>query len=213
MNKLKFIFSLYKPAGILRAVLITLRVMILPYSKLNSIIPKSGKIIDIGCGSGGLAHYLILSSTKRQVIGLDLSKQRIKYAKKTLESFKYRRNISFTSKNVINTHLPQADCYLLIDMLHHISISDQLKLLKKISSQLKQNSVMIIKDVDKSNYLPFLFGHIIEKILYPKENIYARSREEWLKLFDSLNLSCKVYGGAFYFPDSTLIFECRRKLN
>ncbi len=203
MNKLVFLFLLYKPQGIIKALWTILRIIILPYNKLDSLVPKNGTILDIGCGNGGLSNYLSLQSPKRKILGIDLSKKRIESAKKSIGK---RKNVNFALGDVIKIKKSKADCYLIVDVLHHIDFEKQERLLRFLAKKMNKNSRLIIKEVDPSNKIPFLCGHVIEKALYPKEKIYARPKKEWEKVFRSLGLAIKVTGGTFYFPDSTCIF-------
>ena len=84
MNRLISLFLLYRPQGIIKASWTVLRILILPYKKLDSLIPGKGTIVDIGCGNGGFSNYISLFSSKRNVFGIDLSKKRIESAKKSI---------------------------------------------------------------------------------------------------------------------------------
>ncbi len=207
MNKLISLFLLYKPQGIIKASWTVLRILILPYRKLDLLIPEKGTIVDIGCGNGGLSNYISLSTSKRDVFGIDLSKKRIISARKSVEK---RKNVKFVLGDVTKIKQPKADCYLVIDVLHHIDFLSQEKLLKFLTKRMNKNSILIVKEVDPSNKIPFLFGHLIEKTLYSKEKIYARSRKDWERMFRSLDLSIKILPGAIYFPDSTCIFILKK---
>ncbi len=176
MNKLVSLFLLYKSQGIIKASWTVLRILILPYKKLDSLIPENGTIVDIGCGNGGLDNYISLSSYKRKVLGIDLSKKRIASAKKTV---KKRNNIEFKLGNAVLEKLPKADCFILVDVLHHIDFQNQEKILKFLAKKLDANTQLIIKEIDPSDKIPFVFGQLFEKILYPKEKIYARSKKDW----------------------------------
>lgn len=208
MSKLGFLFLLYLPQGILKALWTILRVFILPYEKLNKLIPSDAHILDIGCGNGGFSNYLAIRSNDRDILGIDLSRKRITSAKKSVGK---RKNIKFILGDVITVKKPNANCYLIIDVLHHIDFRSQEKLLHFLAKKMNNNSMLIIKEVDPSSKIPFLFGHIIEKILYPKEKIYSRSKKDWGILFRSLGLVFKTIPGVFYFPDSTRIFVLTHK--
>lgn len=207
MKEFKFLFLIYKPQGIIKALWTILRVFILPYEKLNKLIPSDARILDIGCGNGGLSNYLAIKSEDRNITGIDFSKKRISDAIKTIGS---RKNIKFLQGNAVTTKLPKVDCYIIVDVLHHINTKNQDKLIRFFANRLDKNSLLIIKEVDPSDKVPFFFGHVIEKILYPDEKIYARSKKEWEQLFRSLGLSYRVLSGVFHFPDSTKIYVIHR---
>lgn len=208
MREVLSVFLLYLKPNPLKALWILLRLCILPFNKLNRVIPKVGLIIDIGCGSGFLSQFLSQSSRKRQIIGIDKSKGRIRTAISTLAG--KDSNVSFQLGDASKIHFPKANCFLLVDVLHHIPFSKQVSLLNSLSSRMKKDSLIIIKEVDSSNVLPFLFGQIIEKVLYPTETIYTRSKQDWVKLTSSLGLRSNPVREFFYFPDSTIILVCRK---
>ena len=201
------VFSLYLSFGFLHGLRAFLRILILPFWKIDKAFPKKGVIIDIGCGDGGLTNYLALKNRNRIMVGIDMSKDRIGLAKKTVKN---RKNIQFIKENAVTMSFNKADGKLLVDVFHHISFHDQEILLKSLSKKMDKNALLVIKEVDNSNFLPFWFGHVIEKILYTGQTIYTRSKEDWLVLFTSLDLSCKIESGSLFFPDSTLIFICKK---
>lgn len=206
--KLISFFSLYKHQGLAKTLISMIRLLILPFWKIDSVLPKIGSIMDIGCGAGIMSNYLAISSLTRLVFGVDLSKTRISTAK---ESIGKRKNIKFKLEDVTNMMIEKYDNYLMVDVLHHIPFSEQQKLLFLLSKKLKKDSLLIIKEVDKSNKIPFLFGHLWEKVLYPHEQINVRTKKEWLRIFTKLGLRCSILTGSPIFPDSTLIFVCRKK--
>lgn len=208
IRQLKLFFKLYKHQGTTLALIYLLRLSILPFWKIDNILPKKGTIMDIGCGAGIMSNYLAISSSERKILGVDLSKSRILSAKKSINK---RKNIQFKLGDVTKMMIEKCDNYLMVDVLHHIPFHEQQKLLLLISKKLKRNSLLIIKEVDQSNRLPFLFGHLWEKILYPKEKINVRTKKEWIKIFTKLNLRCNILSGSPFFPDSTLIFVCHKK--
>lgn len=209
MHKLIFLFRLYRPQGLIKAFNIILRILILPFWKIDKTLPDTGTIIDIGCGAGGLSNYLSISFPKRCLLGVDISKKRIEIAKKTVGE---RKNIKFKLENIMGMNFKETNHYLMVDVLHHIPFLQQEKLMLFLSKNLQRNSLLIIKEVDKTNTMPFLFGSLWEKVLYPQEQIYARSKKEWVKILNSLDLKYEILSGSFFFPDSTFIIICSKNI-
>lgn len=207
-KRLYKLFKVYSQFGLLSGGWTVLRVIILPFTQIDKLIKKEALIIDVGCGAGGLANYLAISSDRRKVIGIDLNKVRIKRAQGTT---KLMKNTEYIYGDVTEHKFSKADYYLICDVLHHISYEGQIMLLRSIVKKMGSKTTLIVKDVDKSNLLPFLFGHFWEKILYPREKINVRTKKQWLKVLNDLELSVKVEKGNWYFPDSTLIYVCRKK--
>lgn len=208
MQKLITLYNLYKPQGLMTAFVNTLRILILPFWKIDKALPRIGYIVDIGCGAGGMTNYLAIGSPKRELLGVDTSNERIHSA---LKSIGKRKNINFKLGDITRLEFKKSNNFLIVDVLHHISYSQQNKLLSYLSNKLSAKSILVIKDVDTSNKLPFLFGHFWEKILYPHQQINVRSRKQWLDIFKKLGLTVKILTGSPLFPDSTLIFVCQKK--
>ncbi len=208
MIKFWKLYKVYSSLGQIKAIWSVIRIAILPFWKIDRIVGRRNNIVDIGCGNGALANYLAINDYSRQILGIDYSKKRILDAKKTSP---LNRNVKFVYGDVVSKKLPPADCYLICDVLHHIPYEQQEKLLSSITKKMKKENVLIIKEVDPSNRVPFLFGHLWEKILYPHEQILTRTKKQWVKLLHKLDLAFKMETGAFYFPDSTVIFICRKK--
>src|SRR5690606_15650741 len=50
------------------------------YSLYNSLLPRNGQIVDIGCGYGFMAMSLGLVSSQRKVLGVDYDTEKIAVA-------------------------------------------------------------------------------------------------------------------------------------
>lgn len=208
MREVLAVFLLYFQINPLRAFWVLLRLLILPYNKLNRVIPKKGLIVDIGCGTGFLSQFLAQSFEKREIIGIDNSPGRIKTA--IAAALRKKTKVTFKLGDANKISFPAASCFLLVDVLHHIPFQKQLTLLSSLAKQMNQECYLVIKEVDSSNLGPFLFGQAIEKILYPDETIYTRSRKEWITELNTLGLRVTPLKEAFYFPDSTMILVCQK---
>lgn len=208
MSEVLSVFSLYLKSNPIKSFWVLLRLLILPYNKLSRAVPKKGLVVDIGCGSGFLSQYLAHTVKARKLVGIDTSPGRIKTA--LLANPGKKGGVSFKLGDASKIHFPQASCFLLVDVLHHIHFQKQLSLLTSLVKQMNKNCYLVIKEVDPSNLIPFLFGQAIEKVLYPHETIFTRSKQDWVTLISSLGLKVDTVEEFFYFPDSTIILVCRK---
>lgn len=126
----------------------------------ESLIPDKGLIIDIGCGTGILANFLVLKSDKRRVIGTDLDERRIESAKKTIMG----KDIEFYVKDIGDLEIKDCDAITIYDVIHHISPEIQLSLLKQCYSKLKKGGILLIKDVDKKPMLKYAFVRTLDQL-------------------------------------------------
>lgn len=156
--------------------------------RLDNIIPKNGKILDIGCGSGHYAEVL----NDREWYGVDISPESIKTAKKFYKEAKV---------GDITTHIPfpdkSFDYVLALSVFHHIHkcIPEALKEVKRV---LKPNGEIIVIDHDARNahtrnVTSGRFLHLTptksEKCLYPETvlKILKESGFE-VKEFDTIRI-------------------------
>ena len=158
-----------------------------PYEKLEQLIPKKGFIIDLGCGYGIFSNFLGLTGPQRQVLGIELDSQKIKFANRGI------KNVRFMKADITRIALREADVILLIHVLHHLnSFAEQEKLLVECKKRLTRNGKLIVAEVDKKPILKYILGWIADRILYPGDKIYYQMPNELGKLFRNLGFRFKM---------------------
>jgi len=179
-----------------------LKKIIWPLEEIDKILPQRGLIYDLGCGEGVIAKYLANSSASRRVIGVDVDKKRLPKIKS--------QNLSFEAGDIRSFRLETADGVIISDVLHHLSAIDQKKLLIKISQCLKKGGVLVIKEIDKNEFIRGHLSRLWDFLLYPKDKIhYWRSND--LRVFlKSLGFAVKITHPVRLFPGSTTLYICKK---
>jgi SAM-dependent methyltransferase len=136
-------------------------------------LAPEGRVLDIGCGDGALTSRL--SKNSREVIGLDISMEAIKRAKK-YES----KDLTFSVHNIERDPLEGGNGLIICgDVLYYIPFVSMRKVAKKLSDGLVDGGILLVID-----YLPaymetryyyrllsrFLTPIRIEPITYSPEN-------------------------------------------
>lgn len=122
---------------------------------LNNIIPKRGKILDLGCGTGHVAELL----SDREWYGVDISPKSVEKARAFYNEVKV---------GDITKKIPYPDDYfdyvLLLATLHHVykCIPETIKEAKRV---LKKGGEIIIIDHDDRNTQQRLMHHGILRIV------------------------------------------------
>ena len=164
-----------------------LKFHLFPFSKIETYIPKKGFIIDLGCGHGLLANLLGLTSDQREVLGLEINKNRIKYANIGI------KNTKFISGDITKIDIPQADHIIFTHVLHHLTTYEaQESLLKACHNKLKLGGSLIILEVARTPKWKFLISWFADKTLYPFEKINFRSVENLKTLLDKCKFNVDV---------------------
>lgn len=185
------------------------RYCMLPLSRINELLPKSGVILDLGCGIGPLSLFLVTASQGRKVVGWDIDKSRIKIAKKISANV---LNVNFEARDAEEEiKIPNLRGVVASDFFHHLNFSSQETVIRNVSEKLHKDGVFIIKDIDKSDTVRYWCSSFWDKIFYPKDKIYFRTKDEWTKLLSKYNFKVKVEKKVKWFPGSTTLFICRKQ--
>jgi uncharacterized protein len=115
------------------------------YKLFESLMPKKGKIVDVGCGYGFLPYMLMYKSRHREVLGLDYDEEKIEVAKNCAHK---RENINFETADVTQYEFPYADGFIISDVLHYLEPQQQVNVIEKLAQKINKNGVLVIRDAD-----------------------------------------------------------------
>ena len=176
--------SLYKEDGF-TSVFAKLRFWDAPFSELEKIVPKNGRILDLGCGDGIFANYLAITGPGRDIVGIELNKNRLKFASKGLKKTR------FLAGDVLKKEFLQADVVTMVHLLHHLpSRKSQEILIKKVSNELKTGGKLIIAEVSERPLLKYIVSWVTDVFVVPllferklfSGNVYYRRDKDWKNL-------------------------------
>jgi len=201
------IYSFYSGFSFKDKTYVSLRWKLCPFEKIESYLPKSGLILDLGCGYGLLANFLILKFDKRRVIGIDDSKTRLNIAKKTIRG---RKNIEFIKKNICNFNLPVCQGAVISDFLHHLPEKVSAELLKKIYRSLDKKGRFILQEVDRKPCWKYLTTLTIDRILNPGQKLNYQPAKYWQKLLKEVGFNVKIIPAHKGLPLADVIFICKK---
>jgi 2-polyprenyl-3-methyl-5-hydroxy-6-metoxy-1,4-benzoquinol methylase len=158
------LYTRYKRAPInpLERLVIYLRLRLSSYEIMESYVPSSGQILDLGCGLGMFTVYLALSSRARVVKGVDISNRRLQAAKFVSDQI---HNVAFERGDISEYAFREHDCILLIDSLHYFPASVQNELLKKCFTNISPGGRLLLKNSDKDNKFRHLLTAFYETIM------------------------------------------------
>ena len=116
------------------------------YELLHNLLPKSGLIVDLGCGYGYVDYMMAFLSKARTIIAVDFDESKILLA---ANCHIQPENLSFINSDIVDYDLPPACAYILGDVLHYLSSENQKALLEKCALNLNDDGVIIIRDVNQ----------------------------------------------------------------
>jgi SAM-dependent methyltransferase len=183
-----------------------LRFLVCPFRRVESVVPRSGIIVDIGCGYGLFANLLAVRSGERHVIGCDPDASRIKMA---CSSVGRRSNISFSvSKEV--AALPRCDVVTLVDVLHHIASDARLRLLEEIFRQLKPGGNLVVKDIDKTPRAKYLWNYLHDFVMTRGARCHYLGSLEMCRLLEQMGFLVVAEPLKTRDPYSHILYRCTK---
>ena len=201
------LFRFYSSLGGKVALYVRLRWRLCPFEAIEKYVPKEGPIIDIGCGYGLLANFLVLKSAKRDVTGTDLSPGRISAAQETTRN---RKRICFKLVNVLDLRLGEYSTMVMSDFLHHIDYQAQEELLTRCYQKLPQGGLLVIEEVDNRPLCKYWFNTIVDRILNIGEGIFFRNQREFRELLERIGFKVSIKKAHKGLPLSDILFICRK---
>ncbi len=183
------------------------RWFIYPFDKLEAYLPNKGAILDIGCGVGTFSVYSSLKNNSRQIYGIDTDKKRIIVAKKASQNIK---NVQFFKMSAFNWH-KKLNAIVLCYVFHHFPGSKQTLFLEKAYKLLNKNGLLIIKEINKDDFIRSKLSRLWDFILYPKDKINYWSRNKLISYLESMGFEVVNKREAILFPGSTIFYICTKK--
>ncbi len=118
------------------------------YQIYDQIIPRKGFIVDVGCGYGPITFMLSMLSNQRQILGIDYDAEKIAVAQHSFGS--KNNNINFVHGDIRTYPMPNADVFIISDVLHYLDKTAQNNVMVQCIHALNPNGLLLIRDGDTS---------------------------------------------------------------
>ncbi len=113
------------------------------YQVIHDLLPKKGRILDLGCGYGFMSYMLQFAAPERDISGFDYDEEKITVAN---HCFSRNENILFLKADINEIHCGPADAIILSDVLHYLKPDQQELLIKKCMDVLNKDGILLIRD-------------------------------------------------------------------
>jgi len=186
-----------------------------PFDRIEKFIPKEGNIVDLGCGTALLLNMLSLESDKRVLFGFDIDKRKIRIAR---ESVKGRDNIKIEEKDIssFDFNLPKTKCIVLLDVLYYLNFSRKKQLLEKSCNILEPGGLLIIKDIDRTFSLKYLWTFLQEFLavkvlgLTLANGLYFTNQKDYLRLLKECKFITHVFDLSKGYLYPHILYVCNK---
>ena len=148
-----------------------LRQVSFPFDELVKLIPRRGKLWDVGCGFGHLVKLLLQRNPRQKIYAFDIDSTKLR--------------VSGVKRGVPKSRVKTIT---LIDVLYLMTDGQKIKLLQKLFNKLQRGGKLIIAIVPKDRswqyYLAWLQEWVMVKLLgktESKEKAINFETENWLR--------------------------------
>jgi len=201
------VFSLYDGFKFWERWHVKLRWRLCPFLQIAGYVPEAARVVDIGCGRGLLANYLAISSASREVTGIDKQVRRLEAARNSIRG---RSNIHFRLQDALDLRREKFDVIVISDMLHHLTYSQQEKLLEHCCRILPEGGLLLLEDVTPDPKWKYIAHFLIDRTLNCGRRQNFRRLEEWKSYLENLGFEVEHFPAHHHIPLPDFLLRCRK---
>ena len=191
----KKLYAIFKGHGAWTALYTRIKFKICPLLAIEPLLPRAGRVLDLGCGNGLFAAILKLGSPERIISGFDLDEKKIDAAR---AAFKNWAGMDFCVGDLIHSEYPAVDIITIIDVLYLIPLDAQQAILRKCHAALPAGGVLAVKDMDTRPRWKYAWNMIQETLAVKiigftlGGRFYFQSRKNFTALLDRVGFDVEV---------------------
>ncbi|HAR41094.1 MAG TPA: hypothetical protein DCS07_00420 [Bdellovibrionales bacterium] len=183
-----------------------------PYLEMVRHLPKSGTILDLGCGHGLLAKAIALTRLRCQVTAFDHDETRIRLAEtaaKNIGNLRFRVNGMKFPEQKFNG-------ITLIDVMHYFPPAAQKELIDQAYAALAPGGRLLVREVEPEAGIISSLNRFYEKLATStgftrskSEDLHFRNTAQWEALFREAGFQVRSERcSSIFFSD--VLFICER---
>lgn len=138
-----------------------LRLRTFPFESILKAIPRSGLMVDSGCGFGFSSFMASRQYPRLKVVAFDPDEEKIKVASRLLESLPH---VTVTQSFArIPKH--QANAVVLLDVLYLVPTTQKKKFLENLGALLKRNGLLLLSFVPQERTWRYWLAFVQERVM------------------------------------------------
>lgn len=142
------------------------RPYICPLHELLPLIqPKGASVFDVGCGGGAFLKLVGEFCSSSRLAGVDVDSTVVAKAQELLSGWIGDLDIRLYDGINLPECISQFDYITMIDVLHHVPLTEKINLLQNIFSKMKNGSSLILKDIDADLRFWLMFNKFHDLLL------------------------------------------------
>ena len=173
----------------------------------HGLIPDQARVLDIGCGQGLLASWLLsarvmhaagdwpshwpAAPTPRALHGIELMQKDVERARRALGDAAV-----FTAGDMCSADFGRVDAVVVLDVLHYVGIEAQDDVLRRIRNALAPRGVLVLRVGDADGGWPFRFSVWVDHVVtfvrgHRNSRLHCRPLAAWKETLAGLGFTVR----------------------
>jgi 2-polyprenyl-6-hydroxyphenyl methylase/3-demethylubiquinone-9 3-methyltransferase len=136
---------LYRPLPLPVRMHTRIRAWTCPFGPLLDRVPAEGRLLEVGCGHGLFANAAALGHPRLEVVGVDPSPDKMRWAQATVDG---RPNVRFAQAWIDDVHERNFDLLAVIDVLYLVAREAWPGFVRACRERLRPGGRLLLKEVD-----------------------------------------------------------------
>jgi 2-polyprenyl-3-methyl-5-hydroxy-6-metoxy-1,4-benzoquinol methylase len=182
--------------------------------EIGQYLPKSGNIMDIGCGFGLFTNYYALLSPDRRFISLDINKTRIQAARQASTKLNLSAQITYCASPAEQLSKVSGifQAAYMLDIIHHLRKDSYTELLNTIYTKLSPQGILILKDIATTPKWKVWFTWLLDILMTPKSPPHYVSVATLRDQLEKIGFDVKIHELRDILPYPHVLYVCRKNL-
>ncbi|MFZ3218867.1 MAG: class I SAM-dependent methyltransferase [Rhodoferax sp.] len=171
----------------------------------HGVFPDGAHVLDLGCGRGLLAAWLLAAEQLRadgswpasltqpprglRFRGLEQVGQDVACGNRALQSVHGQR-VRLQVGDICSAELGDVDAIALLDVLHYIPYAEQEQLLDRVRTALGGGGIFVTRVGDSGGGLRFALSQLVDRGIafirgYRTQHLWCRSRDAWVQALEA----------------------------
>lgn len=123
-----------------------------PFTELETMVPRRGRILDVGCGHALFPILLALNSPDRRIWGIDVDADKVRVATAAVRTAGVADRVQIRHHQADDRELPTVDggwdAVVCTDVLYLLGTDRAIELVETMAAGLRPGGVMVLKEMD-----------------------------------------------------------------
>jgi len=178
--------------------------------EIGQYLPRSGRVLDVGCGFGLFSLYYAKMNPFLDVLGIDLNPLRIQMAR-TAAARLQLSNVHYQVGDVTSYEFQATfDGVYMLDIVHHVPRQVVRLLTARLHKTLRPGCRLIIKDVETVPQYKLWWTYVLDKLMDMRSEVSYWEKEELIGLLRDLNFEVFRHSMVDILPYPHILYVCQK---